>query len=74
MKTIVIRRRHGLFPPGDALLAKLKERAGSHAFEKHMAGALSSYQALPDGGWTTGDAACRAGFDLRMFYQSVGCL
>jgi hypothetical protein len=65
-------RRHGLFPPGDPLLAELKRRAGSHAFEKHMAGALSSYQTLPDGGWTTGDAACRAGFDLRMFYQSVG--
>lgn len=71
VRGVVTHRRHGLFPPGDALLAELKQQAGSHAFEKHMAGALSSYQPLPDGGWTTGDAACRAGFDLRMFYQSV---
>lgn len=66
---LVRHRRHGLFPPHDPLLAELAARHGSHAFEKHMAGAASSYQPLPTGGWTTGDAACRAGFDLRMFYQ-----
>lgn len=63
------RRRHGLFPPRDLLLAELASRSGSHPFEKHMAGARSSYQPLPHGGWTTGDSACRAGLDLRMFYQ-----
>jgi len=69
IKPRAVCRRHGLFPPHDALLAELLGRRGSHAFEKHMAGAASSHQPLLSGGWTTGDAACRAGLDLRMFYQ-----
>jgi hypothetical protein len=38
-------------------------------FEKHLPGEDSPYQLLPKGGWATGDAACRNGLDLRLFYQ-----
>ena len=61
-------RPHGLFPPSDPLLAELAGTAGGQPFEKHMAGAISPHQQLPLGGWTTGDSAAQAGFDLRMFW------
>ena len=63
-----MRRRHGLFPPHDPLLAELAGTPGSSPFEKHMAGARGPHQLLPEGGWTTGDSAAQAGFDLRMFW------
>lgn len=62
-------RPAGLFPPGDALLAALARLPGSWPFEKHLPGLGSSYQLLPGGGWVTGDSACAAGLDLRLFYQ-----
>ena len=61
-------RPHGLFPPDDPLLLTLAGVAGSRPFEKHMAGAHGPHQLLPAGGWTTGDFAAQAGFDLRMFW------
>jgi hypothetical protein len=42
---------------------------GLHPFEKHLSGDLSPHQALPKGGWASGDSACRAGMDLRLFYK-----
>ena len=61
-------RLHGLFPPNDPLLAELASMVGSKPFEKHMAGFRGPHQLLPAGGWTTGDSAAQAGFDLRMFW------
>lgn len=61
-------RPHGLFPPADALLGALAAE-GARPFEKHLAGEISSYELLPLGSWTSGDAAARAGFDMRLFYK-----
>ena len=63
------RRKHGLFPSGDALLRELAAQPRCHPFEKHMSGGGGSHLPCPLGGWTTGNAACRAGLDLRMFHR-----
>lgn len=63
-------RPHGLFSENDELLVQLARDPGLAAFEKHLPGAESSYQYLPEGGWMTGDAAASRGIDLRMFYRS----
>ena len=62
-------RPDGLFPPGDALLAELGAQARTHAFEKHLAGRRAPAELLPRGSWASGNAAARAGLDLRLFYQ-----
>lgn len=38
-------------------------------FEKHLPGADSPYELLPQGGWITGTAAAQRGIDLRLFYK-----
>ena len=69
MKSYMVRREHGLFPPGDKLLLQLASEAGTHAFEKHLAGKISPYEVLQNGSWTSGDEAAQAGFDLRLFFK-----
>ena len=68
-KWTVPSRESGLFPPGDALLLQLASEAQTHPFEKHLAGETSPYELLNNGSWTSGDEACQAGFDLRLFYR-----
>ncbi len=70
----MVRREHGLFPPGDKLLLQLASEAGTHAFEKHLAGKFSPYEVLKHGSWTSGDEAAQAGFDLRLFYKEPSFL
>ena len=65
----VPRRPDGLFPPGDALLAELGAQARTYVFEKHLAGRRAPAELLPYGSWASGNAAARAGLDLRLFYQ-----
>ena len=64
-------RKHGLFPPEDSLLVQLASEAGTHAFEKHLAGESTPYELLKNGSWTSGDEAAQAGFDLRLFYKAL---
>lgn len=66
---IVPSRENGLFPPGDPLLLQLASEAHTHPFEKHLAGETLPYELLNNGSWTSGDEACQAGFDLRLFYR-----
>ena len=62
-------RPRGLFPPADPLLARLAADPRLRPFEKHMSGLGGPSEALPRGGWATGDAAAAAGLDLRLFFQ-----
>ena len=62
-------RPHGLYPPGDCLLQNLSTTLNCWPFEKHLPGAHSPYELLPQGGWITGDAASERGVDLRLFYK-----
>lgn len=68
-------RPHGLFPPGDQLLQTLAATPNCWPFEKHLPGAQSPYELLPQGGWITGDASAERGVDLRLFYKepAQGC-
>ena len=68
---MIMCRTHGLFPPGDPLLVQLASEAGTHAFEKHLAGENKPYELLKNGSWTSGDEAAQAGFDLRLFYKAL---
>ena len=65
----MVRREQGRFPPGDKLPLQLASEAGTHAFEKHLAGKISPYEVLKNGSWTSGDEAAQAGFDLRLFFK-----
>ena len=38
-------------------------------FEKHLAGRGGPAELLPRGSWASGNAAARAGLDMRLFYQ-----
>jgi len=67
---LVIGRKHGLFSPNDPVLQRLTDDKQQWPFEKHLPGASSPYELLPDGGWVTGDAAAfHRGIDLRLFYR-----
>lgn len=68
----ILVRPNGLFPPGDAVLTRLSASSSHLAFEKALPGPNSPYEGLPRGGWATGDAAARAGLDLRLFLVCDG--
>ena len=53
---------------------QLASEAGTHAFEKHLAGESSPYELLKNGSWTSGDEAAQAGFDLRLFYKALASI
>lgn len=63
------RRRHGLFPPGDAELNKLASNKSLKPFQKHLVdehGALKLTQIS----WPVGDDAAERGIDLRYFIDT----
>ena len=43
---------------------------GVFPFEKHLPGEDAPCQALPSGGWVSGNEATEHGFDLRLFYKA----
>lgn len=62
-------RPEGLFPDNDATLIALANNPNLHPFQKHLPGAESPYESLPEGGWITGNEASVRGIDLRLFFQ-----
>jgi hypothetical protein len=64
-------RPDGLFDEDDPVLLALVADQGASPFEKHLPGADSPYEALPQGGWITGNQACQRGVDLRLFYKGA---
>ena len=63
------RRRHGLFPPNDALLSRLAADASLKPFQKHLVDEHGVLQ-LTQVSWPVGDDACQRGIDLRYFIDS----
>jgi hypothetical protein len=61
-------RAHGLFPPGDAVLAKIAAdtAAGFQPFTKHLVGASGALEPVGTS-WPVGEEAAKRGIDLRYF-------
>jgi len=61
-------RPHGLFPPGDAVLATLSRTRGLRPFQKCCVGGAGTFELVEDS-WAVGDAACKRGIDLRYWFD-----
>ena len=62
-------RRHGLFPPGDAVLNKLAADTSLKPFQKHLVDEHGVLK-LTDVSWPVGDDAAERGIDLRYFIDT----
>ena len=66
-------RRHGLFPPRDAVLTRFAADGNLKPFQKHLVNACGALQ-LTHVSWPVGDDAAERGIDLRYFLDvSRGC-